>query len=329
MSYKQLTSEERYVIYHLRLADFSYREIGRRLNRHHSTIIREVQRNGLIDMPYWNEAAQEKANERHHKARHYRKRSNDKLFTYVIGHIQQDWSPEAISGRLKLEYPNDYTMRMSAEGIYYWIYEDAAQKGCLFHHLRRRHKKRKKQRKYGTGRGLIADRVSIDKRPDIVNARSRFGDWEGDIVEGAKGAGGIATLVERKSRYLLAAKLSDKQAKTMTTQTIKAFRITPKHLRKTLTVDNGKEFADFKQIESQTSLSIFFADPYSAWQRGTNENTNGLLRQYFPKGTKLSAITEKYLALVVKNLNNRPRKCLSYRTSRELYLEASRGALAT
>jgi IS30 family transposase len=148
-------------------------------------------------------------------------------------------------------------------------------------------------------------------------------------MEGQKGTGGIATHVERKSRYLIVAKLSDKQAKTMTAQTVKAFKSVPRQLRKTLTVDNGKEFADFKQIESKTGLAVFFTDPYAAWQRGTNENTNGLLRYFFPKGSDFTNVTEKNLAQVVEKLNNRPRKCLGYRTPRELYLEALSGALVT
>jgi IS30 family transposase len=255
--------------------------------------------------------------------------SHDKLVSYVADLIQQEWSPETIAGRLRQDYPDDPTMRMSPEGIYRWVYKDAAAGGSLYTHLPRLHKKRRKQRRYGSGRGLIPDRVSIDNRPAIVAERCRFGDWEGDTLEGAKGTGALATHVERKSRYLITAKLFDKQASTMANQTIKAFRTTPRHLRKTLTVDNGKEFADFKRIQSKTGLAVYFADPYAAWQRGTNENTNGLLRWYFPKGTNFTAVTEKQIALVANKLTNRPRKCLGYRTPRELYLEARSGALAT
>jgi IS30 family transposase len=220
-------------------------------------------------------------------------------------------------------------MRMSPEGIYRWVYKDAAVGGSLYTHLPRLHKKRRKLRSYGSGRGLIPDRVSIDKRPAIVDERCRFGDWEGDTLEGAKDTGTLATHVERKSRYLITAKLLDKQASTMADQTIKAFKTTPSHLRTTLTVDNGKEFADFKRIQSKTGLAVYFADPYAAWQRGTNENINGLLRWYFPKGTDFTAVTEKHIALIANKLNNRPRKCLGYRTHRELYLEARNGVLAT
>jgi len=196
-------------------------------------------------------------------------------------------------------------------------------------HLRRHHKKRRKQRRYGSCRGLIPGRVNISERPEAADNRKRFGDWEGDTLEGAKGSGGIASHVERKSRYLVAAKLSDKSAETMTTASAMAFRRVPKLMRKTLTVDNGKEFAHFKQLEKKTSFSIYFADPYSAWQRGSNENTNGLIRQYFPKGTNFKDTINKDIALVVKKLNHRPRKSLNYQTPHEVFYSAIRGALAT
>jgi IS30 family transposase len=146
-------------------------------------------------------------------------------------------------------------------------------------------------------------------------------------MEGGKGTGGLATHVERKSRYLLAAKLPDKKATTMTTQSIRSFRKTPLAFRHTLTVHNGKEFSQFKILEAKTRLKVYFADPYAAWQRGTNENTNGLLRYYFPKGTDFRSISEKEVAFVVKKLNNRPRKCLNYQTPHEVFSQALGGAL--
>jgi IS30 family transposase len=146
-------------------------------------------------------------------------------------------------------------------------------------------------------------------------------------MEGGKGTGGLATYVERKCRYLLAAKVTDKKAATMTEKSIQCFHGTPPVLRHTLTVDNGKECAHFKELEEKTGLTVYFADPYAAWQRGTNENTNGLLRQYFQKGTDFRKVPEKEVALVVKKLNNRPRKCLSYQTPHEVFCQALSGAL--
>ncbi len=332
MSYCHLSSEERYVISHLALCDLSLREIGRRIGRHHSSISREIKRNRptyAADAVYWYDAAQHYADQRKAKAHHWRRKSDRKLVHYVRCKLIDDWSPEEIAGRLMADYPNNEQMRISPETIYQWIYADAINGGILYTHLRRCHKKRRKQRRYGSLRGLIPGRVSICQRPPAVERRARFGDWEGDTLEGAKGSGAIATHVERKSRYLVAAKLCDKAANTMTMASARAFDRIPKRMRKTLTVDNGKEFAQFKQLEKKTGFCIYFADPYSAWQRGCNENTNGLIRQYLPKGTNFKEITNKDLAIIVKKLNHRPRKCLNYQTPHEVIHKAIAGALAT
>lgn len=331
MPYSHLALKERYVIYHLVLCGLSLREIGRRLNRHHTTINREIKRNRPTyadDAVYWDGAAQDFANERKCKPRHCRRHSNQPLVRYIRRKILADWSPEEITGRLQIDYPNNDDMRISHDTIYRWIYVDAHNGGDLFKHLRRRHKKRRKQKRFGAGRGLIPGRVSIHERPPAVDQRSRFGDWEGDSVEGKKGSGGIATHVERNSRYLIASKLIDKTAQTMTMSSIKAFYRIPKLMRKTLTVDNGKEFAKFKRLEEKTGLAIYFADPYAAWQRGLNENTNGLIRQYFPKGSDFRNISSEILSSTVKKLNHRPRKCLDYQTPHEVFYKAARGALA-
>lgn len=329
MPYVQLTSEERYVIYHLKLFKLSLREIARRLGRHHSTISRELKRNGP-DFPtwvYWHEGAHQKALQRRKQPRHHRRRNHVPLVDYVEQSLMAERSPDVIAARLKMDYPYDIRMRLSIETVYRWVYRDAAMGGQLFSCLCRSHKKRRRQRRYGTGRGLIPGRISIDARPDLVATRQRFGDWEGDTVEGAKGSSHITTHVERKSRYLLAAKLADKTALATADAVSTAFRHIPKTLRHTLTLDNGKEFARFKEIEKNTGLAVYFADPYSAWQRGTNENTNGLLRRYFPKGCDFRNVSEEMLAVVVKKLNHRPRKCLGYRTPHEVFQEARRGAV--
>ena len=239
------------------------------------------------------------------------------------------WSPETIAEKLKIEYPENAEMRVSHETIYRWIYLDATEAGILYHHLRRRRKKRRRQKRYGSGGRFIPGRASISERPAIVETRERFGDWEGDTVEGKRSTGYFATHVQRKSRYLIAAKLIDKKAESLTSKRIKAFWRIPKKMRKTLTVDNGKEFARFKKLEDKTGLTVYFADPYSAWQRGTNENTNGLLRQYFPKGTDFRNVSEEDLAFAVKKLNHRPRKCLNYQSPHEVFWKAKNGALAS
>ena len=331
MPYNHITENERYVISHLRSAKYSLREIASRLGRHHTSISREIKRNGPTYSPdavYWYHFTQPVAEKRRHKARSHYRQNHQPLVEYVEDKLRLDWPPEVIAACIRLDYPNDERMRISHETIYSWIYLDASQDGNLHHHLRRRHPRRRRQKRYGFGRRFIPGRVSIDERPAIVATRERFGDWEGDTLEGAKGKGALATHVERKSRYLIATKLEDKKAATMNAQSILSFQKLPRLMRQTLTVDNGKEFSHFKELEAKTSLKVYFADPYAAWQRGTNENTNGLLRFYFPKGTDFLAITEEDINLIIDKVNHRPRKCLNYQTPHEVFFQKSRGALA-
>jgi IS30 family transposase len=329
MSYTHITEHERYVIYHLKVFKLTNREIGRRLGRSHTTIAREVKRNGpKYRGVYWNVAAHKTAMERRHKARHTRRRSNEKLVGYVEAGLKARWSPETIVGRMHVDHPTSEKMRISAECIYAWIYRDAKSGGQLYRCLRRKRRFRRKQRRYGSGRRFIPGRIPITERPALVEKRRRFGDWEGDTVEGGKRSGFIVTHVERKSRFLVAAKLNDKRSQPLAERTVRAFSHIPAPLKKTLTFDNGSEFAAFRVIEEQAGFKVYFANPYSAWERGTNENTNGLLRDYFPKGSDFSQITDTKLDEVVARLNNRPRKCLGYRTPREVFTTALRGALA-
>jgi len=329
VSYVHLTLQERYVIHHLVLYRLSIREIARRLQRSPSTISRELKRNARHHSCYWHEPAHRWAIERRQHPKHFRRQCNKRLSGYIKTRLQRGWSPELISGRLTQDYPDNPDMRFSTEGIYRWLYRDAKTGGTLYRHLVRCHAKRRQQRKYGSLRGLIPNRVSIHERPGIVNRRQRFGDWESDTMEGAKGKGGLATHLERKSRYLVAARLQDKKASTFTQGSLKAFRRIPHTLRLTLTADNGKEFARFKEFEGTEGFTVYFADPYSAWQRGANENTNGLLRRSFPKGTNFHEVTNKEVAVAVKKLNNRPRKCLNYRTPQEVFSKALRVAVGS
>jgi IS30 family transposase len=331
MSYTHFTERERYVISHLKLERFSSREIARRLGRHHTSILREIKRNRPTyadDAVYWYYVTQPVAELRRHKARSHRRQKHLPLVEYVEDKLRLDWPPEAIAARIRIDYPNDERMRISHETIYSWAYLDASQGGDLHTHLRRHHPRRRRQKRYGSGRRFIPGRVSIDQRPATVETRERFGDWEGDTLEGAKGKGALATHVERRSRYLLAAKLVDKKASTMNAQSIASFLKLPTYRRKTLTVDNGKEFSQFKELEQETGLKVYFADPYAAWQRGTNENTNGLLRFYFPKGTDFNAVPEEELEQIIGKVNQRPRKCLNYQTPHDVFFKNLRGALA-
>lgn len=329
MSYQHLSEKERYVISHLQHS-FSIREIARRLGRHHSTISREFKRAKARHpwTTYYYDWAHPLALERCQKPRHLRRQNNPRLVAYVESKLRLEWSPEEIANRIRMDYPDNDQMRISHETIYRWVYLESSVEGTLYQSLRRKHKKRRKQRRYGTGRRFGAGRVSIDQRPEVVATRQRFGDWEGDTVQGKPGTGCIATMVERKSRYLVAAKLEDKKAATLTEKCVKAFGPIPRRMRQSLTLDNGSEFANFKELGKKTRLSIYFADPYAAWQRGANENTNGLLRQYFPKGINFREIDEDDLSEAVKRLNNRPRKCLGFRTPHEVFWAVARGALA-
>jgi IS30 family transposase len=308
---------------------FSIREIARRLNRHHSTISRELQRakERYPSAVYWYDWTHPLAEEKSCTPRHFRRQKNLRFVKYVEVRLQREWSPEEISNRLRIDYPDDERMRISHETIYRWIYLDAAVEGDLYRNLRRKHKKRRRQKRYGKGR-RFADRKCITQRPEIVDGRERYGDWEGDTIEGKKSSGYIVTMVERKSRYLLAGKLADKMAATLTAQGTRLYRYIPHKMRETLTVDNGSEFAQFKKFEKKTGLEIYFAKPYSPWQRGANENTNGLLRQYFPKGSNFEKVTGEDVEEAVRRLNNRPRKCLDYQTPHEVFWKEARGALA-
>jgi transposase, IS30 family len=331
MSYCHLTPRERYVISHLKSARFPLREIARRLGRSHSTISREIRRNGpkYPGGVYWYYFIDPMVEKRRHQARSHRCQNHLPLVEYVEQKLRSDWPPEVIAQRLRAEFPHDSRMRVSHETIYRWIFLDAAQGGTLYRHLRRRHKFRRRQKRYGAGRRFIPGRVGIAERPSIVAERSRFGDWEADLVLGRRGSGALATHVERKSRYLIVSRLADRKSESFNAASIPAYQGLPETLRQTLTLDNGKEFSRFKELEGSTGLKVYFADAYAAWQRGTNENTNGLLRFYFPKGTDFRRISDAKLAKAIEKLNHRPRKCLGYRTPHEVFCEAQNGALAT
>lgn len=328
MSYKHLKLEERYVIAHLKMYGLSIREIGRRIQRSASTIVRELRRNkGQYQKVYWYEEAQKCAQTRRSKRRRSIKESNEQLYQYICEGLKQGWSPQLISGRLRREYPRNHNMDISTETIYRWVYRDAHDGGQLYKLLPRHHNKTKRHRGRLKLIGRIKDRVGIEQRPKVVDSRTRYGDWESDTLEGAKGKGALATHVERKSRYLLVSKLKDKRACTYTQRAVSVFREIPDKYLKTMTVDNGKEFSGFKQIEQRVGVKVYFADPYAAWQRGTNENTNGLLRRYFPKGFDFSRVSHYLVSKVVRKLNNRPRKCLDYRTPREVLFKLPAVAL--
>ena len=308
-----LTLEEREVIARMRIASRTQAEIARELDRAESTISRELQRNRSRN-GYWAVAAQKKAGARRSQRPRVCKLQRPEVRRYVQERLRQYWSPDEIAWRSRADFPEDRDRQVSHQTIYTWIHaQDAAGRRW------RRYLRSTGWKQSGSdNRGRIPASTSIDGRPAVVDRRSRFGDWEGDTLVGAARRGGAVSLVERKSGYLLLGKVPNLQAVTVRQSAAELYRATPSALRKTLTLDNGKEFAEHQQLEVEAALKIYFADPYCAWQRGTNENTNGLIRQFFPKGTDLASVPEHRFSKVQHLLNNRPRKRLGYRTPLEV-----------
>jgi len=328
MSYCHFNARERMTLFYLHQMGLSFREIGRRLNRSHTSISRELLRNKRRFGCYSDIAAQEFANARKSIPRHHRRYSNINLRQYVLEKLKLQWSPEIISNRLYIDFPYSVKkMRVSPEAVYQWIFKDAQQGGTLYKFLVRTHNKRRKQRRYGSLTGIIPGRVDISKRPKIVGDRARYGDWEGDTMVGRKHQGRLVTHVERKSRFLLAGKANDGTAEEFNKTTHDLFEQIPNKYLKILTLDNGKENSSFNELQESFGLKVYFAEPYASYQRGTNENTNGLIRRTYPKGTNFLDITEGELEKVVNLLNHRPRKCLKYQTPFEVLNKILDGAL--
>ncbi|GFO54308.1 transposase InsI for insertion sequence element IS30A [Geomonas sp. Red276] len=328
MPHKHLSAEERSCIEIFLGQDMSSRDIAAALNRAHSSITREIRRNRSLS-GYRGQTAQKKADTRRKQPRHFRRQEHDPLVKYVDKKLRNDWSPEQIANRIQIDYPDDDRMRISVEAIYAWVYTATRQGSTIHKHLRRGRSRRRQQKLYGKGKRFFPERVGIADRPEEVTSRERFGDWEGDMVSGSSGKPALATCVERKSRFLVAARTEDKTAASFNAAITAEMRLIPEDLRKTLTVDNGSEMACFKELEAQTGLTTYFCDAHSPWQRGTNENFNGLLRQYFPRGTTFRSVKEEAVQKAVDRLNNRPRKCLDYRTPAEVFATALAGAFAT
>ena len=318
MNYKQLAREQRYQIYALMKAGQNQTEIAAHVGCHKSTICRELRRN-RGQKSYHPHQADELAYDRQCAA--YRSRIAWETWQQVERLLRQDWSPEQIAGRLKLEKQPT----VSHECIYLYVYAEKRRGGTLHQHLRSQKKQRKRYSGY-IRRGQIPNRTSIDKRPKIVASKGRFGDWEADTIIGARHKGGILSMVERKSKLTRLCKLTTKAAAEMKDKSIELLAPLANKVH-TITVDNGKEFCDHELIAAGLQARIYFAHPYASWERGLNENTNGLVRQYFPKKYEFASITKKDLQQVEDLLNNRPRKTLGYRTPNELFFKQRSVAL--
>lgn len=321
MPHRQLTMEDRHCITYLHMTRVCPAEIARRLGFHRATICRELARNRDSFDVYHYQSAQRLAEERRSQAsRRYKLPSHPPLEAYVRQGLEQNWAPEQISRRLQRDHRRDTKMRVSHETIYRWVYRTREQGEAWHEHLRRRHVRRRKRivgERQGK-RGQIPGRVGIEQRPEAVQDRRRFGDWEIDTVEGGKGQGLILTCVERKSRYVLLGKLADKKSQPLSRIGCAMMKGLPQKLRRTMTADNGKEFTDFKRMEQGLKMKVYFANPHAPWERGTNQNTNGLLRDWLPKGCDMRQVSARELARIQRLMNNRPRKCLNYRTPLEV-----------
>lgn len=313
MAYQHLTEEERSQIAQLKAARHGVREIGRRLGRSASTISRELARNRYqTDGSYKSWHAQRMYQGRRRRARQGSRRE-DLEWMEVEALIRQDYSPEQVSGRLRLEGG----VRISHETIYRYIWRDKQAGGTLYQHLRGARKRRRKGYGNYDSRGRLAGKRRIEDRPAEAEGRTEIGHWEVDTVHG-KGRGSIATIVDRKTGYVLIGKL---KARTSAATIERLGKLMAKHPDRflTITADNGCEFHAYRDLEDQTKVVFYFANPYHSWERGTNENTNGLIRQYLPKGCCMDDLSQAQCNAIAKKLNDRPRKRHGYRTPAELF----------
>ncbi len=299
------------------------RAIARTLGRAPSTVSREVGRNGGHAL-YRAVEADKSAWDRGRRPKRCKLVLNWRLAQLVAAKLKKNWSPEQIAGWLKAEYPRDERYHVSHETIYQSLFIQArgALKKELTAHLRsqRTIRRSKHAKSKGVGQGELKDIVSIRERPASIEDRAVPGHWEGDLIAGSKNTH-IATLVERKTRYVMLAKVNGRDTETVIKALIKQSKKLPKELYKSLTWDRGKELADHKEFSLATDIKVYFCDPRSPWQRGSNENTDGLLRQYFPKRTDLSVHSQAHLNKVARELNERPRKTLGFRTPAQKFNE--------
>lgn len=324
MSYRHLSESERTVIFYLCMDGRSKAEIARTLGRHPSTIGRELRRNRNVLDQYLPDHAQRLAARRGRQERPRPRTGDAALMAHVDAKLQARWSPEQIAGRLRVAPPSRLAgASISHATIYRWIWACPGRSQRLRPFLRVAHKKRRKPYGKPSKRGQIPNRVSIDHRPEVVQERSRLGDWEGDTVVGKRRGGYVVTNVDRASRYTVARKLDSPKAQALTAALHDAMRRLPADRRRTQTFDNGREFAGHEDIARLLGVDVYFAHPYSSWERGTNENTNGLLRQYLPKGSDFAQLTTWRLESTIRQLNDRPRKCLNYRTPAEVFWRRS------
>ena len=325
----KITAQERDLIAVWYSKGLSRRDIAKKLGRHHTSVSREIKRNNFKHKYYIAIHAQAQTSKRVVKARRRHPLKNPQVYRWVVSRLLRGWSPEQICGRMKLVFPKDKSMRISPETIYSFIYSKKQSHRKWWEYLPRKQKKRKKQKGRKVHKSRIPNRVSIHTRSTLVDQRKVFGHWEGDSVIGKRSGVVIHTSVERKTRYLKAKLVGSLESPARLLAQLSLFVRMPKMARKSTTLDNGKEFASHATLRQVLDMKTYHCDPYSSWQRGTNENTNGLLRRYLPKGTNFDHLTQQELDDIVEELNNRPRKCLNYYTPNEIFKKELGGAIQT
>lgn len=341
--YRHLTLEDRIEIEKLLEHGHSRAEIARRIGVHRSTIGREIRKRSWQPeqdhanlRPYLRNKldthdshkrlylagqAQLDAERRVTRSHQPYRMRHDRLVDWVITHLRRGWTPEEISGRLPVEFPVDTRMRVCPETVYAWIYAPEQKHRELSQYLPRGQRKRRHIKGRKVHRERIKYRVSITDRPVIVDAREEFGHWESDSVLGARGTGGVHTTVERVSRFYMAIKISEIAAQPTLGAQLGFYRQLPAHAVKSVTADNGSEFAHHYMLADTMGVPTYFADPYSAYQRGSNEHFNGRLRRYVPKGTSFEELSQAELDEFIWEINNRPRRVLGWATPAEVFQE--------
>ncbi len=323
MKYRQLTLEKRYHISALQKAGLNQKEVAIELGVHPSTISRELRRHNDKVRGYNAELAQIISSKTEMQKRK-RYSLTKPIERYIRAKLKQDWSPEQIAGRMKL----DTGVSIVHETIYRYIYNNKKNGGKLYQYLRHKNKKYHKRSNDYMARGTIIDRVMIDKRPKIVEKKSRIGDWEIDTVVGKDHKGFLVTVVDRKSKFSIIKYVPTKHAVVVTAALIEM--LTPmKKITHTITSDNGKEFAYHKQVSAALDTNFYFANPYHSWERGLNEHTNGLIRQYLPKKSTFLNVSKDEIIMIQDRLNHRPRKVLSYKTPYEVFFSEMSRKLAS
>lgn len=323
-NYHRLSLSERIVIQTLwGTPGINQSEIANRLGRHKSTICRELNKWANGKNRYNARLAQWYADQ-NYADKHFKDKlsTSHRLRQYVFDGLKRNLSPEQVAGRIKLDYPNHPEMSISHEAIYSYIYrhpQGNINKKLIKLLPQQRSRRRKTYVTKGNTRSKISDIISIDQRPDFINDRSQIGHWEGDLMIGTKQASAIATLVERKTRFTFILKVKNRTTQSVTTEIKNKLNALPTKFRKSITYDNGSEMANHKWLAQKTGATIYFAHPYSSWERGTNENTNGLIRRYLPKKTDFNKVSYKQLIQIQERLNNRPRKVLGYKTPLEAF----------